>query len=70
MLFQSSNRISYNTLMKALFMLSRVMYTKTISKGTYFNSEVIRSTFVVDDKLTFAIHGGKLMEMTRQMVFF
>ena len=36
------------------------MYTKTISKGTYFNSEVIRSTFVADDELTFAIHGDKI----------
>ena len=36
------------------------MYTKTISKGTYFNSKVIRSTFIVNDKLTFAIHGDKI----------
>ena len=36
------------------------MHTKTISNGTYFNSEVIRSTFVVDDKLTIAIHGDQI----------
>ena len=41
-------------------MLSSVMYTKTISKGTYLNSEIIRSTFAVDDKLTIAIHGDKI----------
>ena len=41
-------------------MLSSVMQTKTISNGTYFNSEVIRSTFVVDDKLTIAIHADQI----------
>ena len=36
------------------------MTTTIVSKGTYFNSEVLRSTFAVDDKLTFATHGDKI----------
>ena len=36
------------------------MHSKTISNGTYFNSEFIRSTFVVDDKLTIAIHSDQI----------
>ena len=42
--------------MKALFILNRVIYSKTTSKCTEVILKVKKSTFVVDERRTFTLH--------------